>query len=296
MDDTSVGRHALVRVTLAGLVLGALLGSSFLVGSARALAKRDTGVASLIDAKHLPPLLTAPGEEVVLRYDVHCVPADEGAEDAASDPGVCSPAGTIFLRAGMAGPFQPVPLAIDPSADEGRWVARVPAPIAGSRRGFSYYASFRAGSADVTTTLPSGGASSPHRSLPMGRTIQVSLGQHEFGRLRTADKRVAQASWGGSGIAEAGLAGWINFALMGGSSIDVSEDGSVSVLDQVNRRILRWTPGSSAPSALPVPVDGTIADLSIGPDGTMYVLESARADGGPLVRALDPAARSVSTG
>ena len=287
MDDAIVGRHALVRVTLAGLVVGALLGSSYLVGSGRALAERDTRVASrpLIDATHLPPLLTAPGEEVVLRYDPHCASADEGAEDPASDPGACSPAGMVFLRAGMAGPFQPVPLAIDPSADEGRWVARVPAAIAASRRGFSYYASFRAGSVDVT--LPSGGASSPHRSLPMGRALQVSLGPHVFGRFRTADQRVAQARWG-SGIAEVGLEGGINVAPTGGSSFDVSEDGSVSVLDQVNRRILRWTPGSSAPSAIPVPVDGTIADLSIGPDGTMYVLESAAAERGPVVRAFDP--------
>src|SRR5262245_40272868 len=82
MDDTIVRRPALGRVALAGLVLGALLGSSFLVGSGRALAEQDTAVASgpLMDATHLPALLSAPGEDVALRYDVHCATAAEGGE------------------------------------------------------------------------------------------------------------------------------------------------------------------------------------------------------------------------
>src|SRR5262245_10628263 len=122
MDDTIVRRPALGRVALAGLVLGALLGSSFLAYSGRALAERDTGVATrpLIDATHVPALLTAPGDEIVLGYDVHCATAAEGGEDAASDAGGCSPSGTVFVRAATSGPFQPVPLAIDPSAAESR--------------------------------------------------------------------------------------------------------------------------------------------------------------------------------
>ncbi len=175
------------------------------------------GVATepLLDATHLPPLLTAPGEEVVLRYDVHCASAFEGAEDAAPETGGCSPGGTVFVRAGMSGPFQPIALEIQTTAAEGRWLARVPAAIAGSRRGFSYYAVLRAGSGDVTTTLPSGGASSPHRSLPLGRAVQVSLGRHEFGRVRGADQRVAQGRWG-RGAGEIGLEGGTNVAPTGG--------------------------------------------------------------------------------
>ena len=226
MDDT-IRRHALLpRIAVAGLALGALLGSSFVVGSGRALAERDVGVATepLLDATHLPPLLTAPDEEVVLRYDVHCASAFEGTEDAAPDTGGCSPGGMVFVRAGVSGQFQPIPLAIDPTAAQGRWFARVPAAIAGSRRGFSYYAVLRAGSGDVTTTLPSGGASSPHRSLPLGRAVQVSLGRHEFGRVREADQRVAQGRWG-RGAGEIGLEGGTNVAPTGGSSFDVGAGG-----------------------------------------------------------------------
>jgi hypothetical protein len=289
MHDTIVRRHALLaRTAVAGLALGALLGSSFVVGSGRALAERDVGVATkpLLDATHVPPLLTTPSEEVVLRYDVHCASASEGAEDAASVTGGCTPGGTVFVRAGMSGPFQPIPLAIDPSATEGRWFARVPDTIAVSRRGFSYYAVLRAGSGDVTTALPPGGASSPHRSLPLGHAVEVSLGRHEFGRPREADQRVAQGRWG-RGAGEIGLEGGTNVTPTGGSSFDVHADGAVSVLDQVNRRVLRWAPAASAPAAVPVAVDGTIADLSVGADWTMYVLESARAGRGPVVRAFD---------
>jgi hypothetical protein len=289
MDDTIVRRHALLpRVAVAGLAFGALLGSSFVVASGGALAERDVGLSTkpLLDATHVPPLLTAPGEEVVLRYDVHCASASEGAEDAAPDTGGCSPGGTVFVRAGISGPFHPIPLTIDPSTAEGRWLARVPATIAGSRRGLSYYAVLRTGSGDVTTTLPSGGASSPHRSLPLGRAVHISLGRHEFGRVREADQRVAQGRWG-RGAGEIGLEGGTNVAPTGGSSFDVRADGAVFVLDQVNRRVLRWAPGASDPAAIPVAVDGTIADLSVGADGTMYALEGALAGQGPVVRAFD---------
>jgi hypothetical protein len=289
MDDTIVRCHArLVRTAFAGLALGALLGLSFVAGSDRALAEREMGVATepLIDATHVPRLLTAPDEEVVLRYDVHCASATEGAEDAVADAGICRPRGTVFMRAGTSGPFHPTPLTIDPSAREGRWAALVPDAIAGSPRGFSYYAVLRAGSGDVTTTLPSGGASSPHRSLPLGRAVRVSLGHYEFGRARKADQRVARGRWG-TGAGEIGLEGGTNVAPAGGSSFDVHPDGSVFVLDEVNRRVLRWTPGASVPTAVPVRVDGTIADLSVAADGTMYVLESARTGDGPVVRRFD---------
>jgi hypothetical protein len=295
MDDTIARRRTrLARAALVGLALGALVGASVVVGSSLALAEPDTGVTPtpLIDATHLPPLLTASGEDVVLRYDVHCASASDGTEDAASDAEGCGEGSAVFLRAGPSGPFETIPLGLDSSAAEGRWIARVPAAIAQSRTGFSYYAVLRAAPGDVTTTLPEGGASSPHRSLPMGRAIQVPLGRHEFGLLRHADERVVRARWGGGGR-QIGLEGGINVAPTGGSSFDVRGDASVSVLDQVNRRVLRWVRGSPTPNAIPVQVDGTIADLSVHADGTMYVLESARAGERPAVRTFDQSGRTL---
>ncbi len=287
MHHDAVRRRTLPgRIGALGLALGALLGMTFALASGRAFAEQDVGLAKpLLDATHLPALLTAAGEGVVLSYDVHCVPASEGSEDLPGADSGCDPSGTVFVRSGVSGPFTALPL-VDASEGESRLVAQVPAAIMGSRRGFSYYAVLRAGSGDVTMTLPSGGAAAPHRSLPLGRAVEISLGHHRFGRTHRPDQRVAEAQWG-SGVAEVGLEGGTNVAPVGGSSFDVGVDGSVSLLDEVNRRVLRWARGASVPTAVPVPVDGTIADLAVGADGTMYVLEGARLGHAPLVRKLD---------
>lgn len=278
------------RSAVVGLVLGALLGTMLAGASGRAAAERHAGLSQpVFDATHLPPLLTAPGDDVALRYDVHCASTVEGSEDRA-----CNAGGTVFVRAGMSGRFQRVPLALEPSASEGSYVARIPKSIAGSALGFSYYAVLHAvlddgratGSPEVGLTLPVGGAASPHRSLPLGSAVEVSLGRHEFGRAQTADERVVTAQWG-SRSAEIGLEGGTGVAPVGGSSFDVDAQGGVLVLDQVNRRVLRWSARDSTPTTSVVSVDGTIADLSVAADGTMHVLEGARAGRGPTLRTFD---------
>ena len=287
MHHIAVRRRALPgRVGAIGLFLGALLGLTFAHASGRAFAEENVELTKpLLDATHLPVLLTAPDEDVVLRYDVHCVPASEGSEDLPAADSECDPGGTVFVRSGMSGPFTAIPLA-DAGKGESRYAAQVPAAIARSRRGFSYYAVLRASSGSVTMTLPPRGAEAPHRSLPLGRAVEISLGDHRFGRTHSPDQRVAEARWG-SGAVEVGLEGGTNVAPVGGSSFDVGDDGTVSVLDEVNRRVLRWARGASAPTSVSMPVDGTIADLSVAADGTMYVLEGARLGRGPLVRRLD---------
>jgi hypothetical protein len=291
-DTTARSRTLRRRTAVVGLFLGALLGMAFVAGTGGAVSQQRTGVArAVLDATHVPPLLTRSGDDVALRYDVHCASALEGVEDQA-----CSTGGTVFVRAGGAGAFRGIALSVDPAASEGRLLARIPESIASSRLGFSYYAVLiarvGAGSDEATVTLPAGGAASPHRSLPLGPAVEVSLGRHEFGQTRGADERVAEAGWG-SGAAEAGLEGGTNVAPAGGSSFDVDAGRGVLVLDQVKRRVLRWAPGASAPSVRPLPIDGTIADLSVARDGTMYVLEGARAGRGPVLRTLDPSGTAL---
>ena len=75
---------------------------------------------------------------------------------------------------------------------------------------------------------------------------------------------------------------------LGGSSFDVTRDGTVDVLDEAHRRVLRWKQGAGAddPEDVPVAVNGTLADLAVSPDGdSMYVLESTAEPGrSPLLR------------
>src|SRR5207249_8896436 len=123
----------------------------------------DRDPAALIEATHLPPLLTIPGEPVTLRYDVYC--AAPGSDPESGAP--CDASGTVFVRARDVGPFRPLPLAVDASASQGRLVAEVPADIARVGGGFSYYAVLRSRATSASTTLPAGGPFAPMRSRPL---------------------------------------------------------------------------------------------------------------------------------
>jgi hypothetical protein len=235
---------------------------------------------------HLPPLLTVPGESVELRYDIYCPSSSE--TDAP-----CNAGGTVYIRAGSSGPFRTIPLAVDPAAQEGRYLARVPADIAASPTGFTYYAVLRNNAGGTSTTLPAGGAAAPQRSLSLGgRAVQVSLGVHGFATTAAADVRVARAAWGGGNV-KAGLEEGPEEAPIGGSSFDVDSTGAVTVLDEANRRALRFRAGAETPVSVPLSISGRVADLALGSDGTMYVLEYPGAGAPlPVMRAFEPGGRA----
>jgi hypothetical protein len=99
---------------------------------------------------------------------------------------------------------------------------------------------------------------------------------------------VVEAGWG-SGTAEVGLEQGRNLAPIGGSAFDVDRSRAVSVLDEANRRVLLWRTGARVPAHVPLGVNGTLADMSVGEDGTIYVLETANDSGrSPLLRIFGP--------
>jgi len=296
MDKERSGRRLVRRPLLAGvagLASGLLAGAALLTIAGTAIAHRlaaaeDADPAKLIDASHLPPLLTVAGERVVLRYDVYCASPD-GTVDG-DEP--CNVAGTVHVRPGQTGPFRAVPIRLDPAAVEGRYRADVPVDIASSPTGFTYYAVLRNAASGAELTLPAGGASAPQRSLPLVAPTRVVLGDHVFGRTRAADARVAAATWGG-GVHQVGLEEGPESQTIGASSFDIDRAGTVTVLDEAKKRALRWVSGAAKPTALPLAINGTIADLAVAPDGAMYVLESTgQSPGrGPLLRGFDSAGR-----
>jgi hypothetical protein len=285
---------------VAGLAAGAAAGAGLLAltgatppaqGSTSGTASGDRDPGSLIQATHLPPLLTLAGEATTLRYDVYCAPP--GADPESGAP--CAAAGTVYIRAGDAGPFRAVPLQLDEAAAQGRYAAAVPADIATSQSGFSYYAVLSSTTSGATTVLPSGGASAPQRSRPLVRPVEVRLGDHVFGSARAATQRVAAAGWG-AGPGQVGLEPGSQLQPIGGSSFDVGATGVVGILDEANRRVLRFAPGVAAPTAVPVGVRGTIADLALGADEGMFVLETVGdAAAPPLLRSFDAVGRVLAT-
>lgn len=275
----------------AGVFAGALAGIATVVLTGTALAHRIVQPATqpLLEATHLPPLLTTRDERMELRYDVYCARSEAEADTP------CAVDGAVFARAGDTGTFQEIAARQEGGAS-GRLVALLPESIARAVTGFSYYAVFRSDETDMVTTLPAGGAAAPQQSLPLGRSVGIALGSHDFGNEREASERVAQAAWGTS-TAEVGLEQGKNLMPIGGSAFDIDENGSVVVLDEANKRLLRWRGDGETPDSVPLAINGTMADMSIGKDGTVYVLETAGGQGAmPLLRTFgrDGAERSTS--
>jgi hypothetical protein len=279
----------------AGLLVGGLAGLALLAVAGVAVAHRigiapDRDPGMLIEAAHVPPLLSAPGDPPELRYDIYC--AAPGPDPESGAP--CDASGSVFVRPGRSGRFRQIPLVLDPRAGEGRYVAHLPADVAASPSGYSYYAVVRNDVSGAATTVPAGGASAPQLSTPLGQAVRVSLGGHAFGRTQPASQRVASASWG-DGAGQVGLEDGPQAMPMGAASFDVDGSGAVTVLDEAHRRLLRFSPSAPEPKAIPVAVNGTLADMAVAPDGTVFVLETAGQQMGqtPLLRSFAADGRST---
>ena len=283
-------------VVLAALGLGLAAATvwSFLalgaIPGAQALTSAGGTIQPIIEATHLPPLLTAADDHLsALQYDIEC------AAPAIELESSCDIEGTVYVRTGASASFRPLALAVDASSG-GRYAAALPADVADSTSGFSYYATIRDRVTGTTVTLPAGGASAPQRSLRLANPINVDLGAHHFGSAHPASAQVASASWGNS-VTDVGIEEGPQLEPIGASSFDVDATGTVTVLDEAHKRLLRFASGApSTPLAVPVGIRGTIADLAARPDGGTYILESV-ADPGetPLVRGFDAAGHPNGT-
>jgi hypothetical protein len=258
----------------AGIAAAILGGIALTPGSAGNLAV--PAAEHFIDAAHVPPALTLPGEAVTLRYAIVCTPRADGRP--------CDGSGDVFIRAGESGPFRRLALQRGADSADGRYFVRVPDEIASDRDGFSYYAVLRDDSTGAEMTVPTAGADAPQVSLPLRKTVKVDLGAHTFGHTRQRDARVVAAPWG-SAVGQAGLAGSRELGFTGPSAIEVDPNGVVTMLDQINGRLERWQNGR--PSAMHADVSGGLADLAVEPDGTVDVLEPPnRITATPVLRKL----------
>jgi hypothetical protein len=268
------------RWPFVGFVLGAVAGATVLtvnvVGASRAdpVAVRATGFGEIL---HTPVLLARAGEPVELSYDVVC-----GA--AKDEPGGhCSPSGAVFVRPAGDSTFAELPL--EREAD-GLLSAVVAAHEA--HAGFDYFVTIDNGRGQ-TASLPEAGAQAPQHVWPLESWTTVDLGAARFGQARAPSSLVHAFSWG-RGDSAIGLDSGREQSRIGPSAFDVAPDGSVVVLDQVNRRIVRSRPGAR-PTGVPIDFTGGEGDLAVGGDGTIYVLDSS---GTPLLRSFTAAGVPIS--
>jgi hypothetical protein len=271
-----------------GLLVGTAVAFSASDGVRRI---RSASLASqLLAVTHVPPLLTVSGESPVLRFDVYCDSGVEGSEDV-----TCEAGGIVYVRAATGGAFRALPLQFDAAATAGRYFTRVPLDIASSTLGFQYYAVVRDTVSGRSTIVPTGGSSAPLWSRWLGRATVVDLGAHAFGAVRAADARVASAAWG-TGAGEVGLEDGVQQEPIGASSFDVDSSGAVSLLDEVNHRLLRFGADGDATTTVPLAVSGREADLALESDGSIDVLELPAIDQPmPLLSSFDPSGQLRST-
>ena len=280
--------HRRLAVLILGVVIGCAAGVASITLGTAAAQRTGAEQRAVFDATHLPPLLTMPDERAELAYDVHCAAGDdEGAEAG------CDVRGAVFVRRAGRGSFERLALNARESDSGRQLAARIPSSLSSQPGGFEYYAELQAPDLGERVTIPAGGADAPHASRPLENPVDIALGRHSFGDARRADARLALAAWG-DGPAQVGLEQGRQLDAIGPSAFDVDAAGTVSVLDQAHRRLLRWRKGVREPIRVPLSIAGTIADLAVGNDGSTYVLEStAEPARNALVRRFDDAGREL---
>jgi hypothetical protein len=258
--DTTRTKKSGNRWSLAGLGVGLLAGLGLFAGYVGGAASGgdDAAAAGLVDVLHTPPLLVEPGEAVRLRYDAVCAADSQGAP--------CPVEGNVFLRSGPDGPFERVPLT---SGDESTLTATLP-PRFGEDASISYYAVIEDGLGRDRTTIPEAGSAAPQRAWITPAVTAVELGGHVFGRTREPDGRLVHGPWGSESGAFGLIAG--RGSRIGPSSFDVAPDGTLVVLDQVNRRLVFARRGGDARYA-PIRFGKTEGDLAVDGQGNVFVLE-----------------------
>jgi hypothetical protein len=196
--------------------------------------------------------LVAPGDRVSLVYDA---------------PGFNRLTGTVYVRNDLGPGYTALKL-VHRSRPSSAIEARVPARlIRGSR--LSYYAVVRDPAGKRSVRIPSRGTSS---AWILEHAVRIALGTHRFGRTRSDGTVVAHAA--------ADRVGWQIpppdcgcGPSFGPETFLVARDGSVWLDDDLNNRLLGWSPGApdSIVRTVPLPDNSADHDVALGPHGSFYV-------------------------
>jgi hypothetical protein len=247
-----IRRRPLHAALTAGLVL---LLAGVLTQPAQAAAPTS------LSPDHQAPWLVLPGEQLTLPYVFN------GWDGPL-------PQGTLYLGNDTRRGFTRLPMVKVPEGSgygARALVARVPGSLVRGDQ-LRYYAALHDPATGQSATVPAGGAHDPQRAWVLHQPLAVALGSHRFGHLRPPDAIVARAGPGDVGFSapppgQDGLA-------IGPQSFDVARDGSVWLVDQVNRRLLAWQPGrpTRPTRSVRLPRDPLerVADVAVAADGTIY--------------------------
>ena len=125
--------------------------------------------------------------------------------------------------------------------------------------------------------------------------VSVDLGTHRFGRLSSPGAIVARAGPTEVGFKKEGGCGCLD-GPQGPTLFDVGGDGSIYLLDVLNRRLLVWERGRPARPSRTIELKGLdVRNLAVGKDGTIYLYavyaEPPAGDSGAELWALRPSGK-----
>ena len=213
-----------------------------------------------------PPTFVPRGRPVKLTYEIVCPLRGDQPPTPAMLKTFCRPRGTLHVRRDGESDFSEIALA----GTSHRASAIVPAEYT-TGAGFDYYVEIQ-DERGVAVTVPEGGADAPARARIVSRWRVVKLARHTFGHTRAPDAIVVRGNWG-RGRGKFGADVGKEQAAIGPSAFDIAPDGSIVVLDQLNKRLVVSSRGRRR--SVPIRFDGGEGDLAIGPDETVYVLDPA---------------------
>lgn len=257
---TTSSRRRRVGV-LAGLGIGLLAGVLASTVLSAPLPAHSSATATALDVTHNAPLLSMSNERVELAYQVTCPYAQNLDHE-------CKPSGVVHLKT-LAGTVD-LPLSPGGPARDSQLYATVPSGYLLPGSALSYWATFTDATSGAQATLPRAGAGAPSTLWVLSSAQRISL-PGTFDPERAPDAQVVSGGWG-AGTGRFGLEEGDQSSTIGAASFDIDPQGILSILDQVNRRIVRYQAGTLLDSVA-VDVTGARGDLSEASDGTYSVLE-----------------------
>jgi hypothetical protein len=223
------------------------------------LANYDADVSPLIDVIHVPPIVAEATERVDLQFSFSC--------NFATDSSIgCRPTATLFVGYGSDPEFSAIPLA-EVNQDSLRFLETRVAATDGNGRALQYYLEISEPQSKISLRYPLAGSI---QTAVVPSFVQINLpaqSRETFGEL------VLQTQWG-NGPSELGLSTGAEQATIGPDAFDIAADGDIALLDEVNQRVVLFSPSTHVFRNFPVQLGGT-GDLAYSQDGRLLILNLA---------------------
>lgn len=232
----------------------------------------DPFVDSGITITHIPPLIAKAEEDVQLDFIIDC--------DQPGDARVrCKPDTALFAAHGPEPDFEPKTLTKEIRDSLEIWTITLPAADSNGQA-LQYYLEITDEGAMAQSRYPLVGAIELVVA-PTFMMIDLPPGEPP---LREGEQ-ILHASWG-SGLEQVGLSEKEGRAPLGPSAFDMSPDGKIAVLDEVNQRVSVFDLQANETTTYPVELKGG-GDIAFANADEIMILDLVGENGTPQLYMID---------